>query len=180
MSLYSEIVLADLPNAYWRMSDLNDLAGNNNDLTNPGGTSNPAAGASLLFDDADASKDFDGTDDYQFADDHSTLDLGDTLTLEAWVRVDAAPSTTGYLISKGNNAYALRVDATRVVEFVKQNVGIIVTSTVALTVGTTYHIVATKDGATVKLYINGVDRTGTVTNQTLTNTTAVLTLGQAS
>ena len=44
--------------------------------------------------------------------------------------------------------------------------------------GLYHHVVATKNGAAVHLYIDGVDRTGTVTNATLTATTNPLAIGQ--
>jgi hypothetical protein len=44
---------------------------------------------------------------------------------------------------------------------------LICTSTTALTTGSWHFFVVTKAGATVKIYIDGVDRTGTVTNATM-------------
>ena len=40
-----------------------------------------------------------------------------------------------------------------------------------------HHIVATKNGAAVRIYIDGVDVTGVVTNRTLTDGSAPLILG---
>src|SRR5918912_140402 len=58
------------------------------------------------------------------------------------------------------------------------------------TTGTTYsntitdtgwhHVAATKAGATVHLYIDGADVTGTVTNRTMANNPLALSLGQSS
>jgi hypothetical protein len=40
-----------------------------------------------------------------------------------------------------------------------------------------HHLVVTKSGAASKLYIYGIDRTGTVTNLTMINTASTLILG---
>ena len=54
----------------------------------------------------------------------------------------------------------------------------LVTSTLALTETTNWHhVVATKNGATLRLYIDGVDVTGTITNSTAGDSTGVLCLG---
>jgi len=41
-----------------------------------------------------------------------------------------------------------------------------------------HHVVAVKSGAIVTLYIDGVDRTGTVTNRTIANTSTALNIGR--
>jgi Concanavalin A-like lectin/glucanases superfamily len=38
--------------------------------------------------------------------------------------------------------------------------------------------VATKSGGTIKIYIDGVDRTGTVTNRTIANNSSALNIGR--
>lgn len=46
-----------------------------------------------------------------------------------------------------------------------------------MTAGNTYHCVCTKTGSTVKLYINGSDVTGSVSNQTFTDNAHPLLVG---
>jgi hypothetical protein len=53
-----------------------------------------------------------------------------------------------------------------------------VSSTVALALNQWSHVVVTKSGATVKLYINAVDSTGAVVNATLADTTSALNIGR--
>jgi hypothetical protein len=62
----------------------------------------------------------------------------------------------------------MRMDGTSgAISLVKSRVAVIVSSTTGVPVGGWHHVVATKAGATSKLYIDGVDRTGAVANATL-------------
>lgn len=97
----------------------------------------------------------------------------DTFTLEVWVqRVASSIGVLTPLI--GGNASGspgLRLTTDNLIEFFKQSVGTVCKSTEALTdTSSWHHIVATKAGSTSHLYIDGVDVTGSVTNQTMTTT----------
>jgi hypothetical protein len=87
-------------------------------------------------------------------------------------------STTKQMIaSKGANSYQLYLENNRLT-LAKAGVAAIVQSTSQLTdTSRYYHVVATKNGATVKLYVNGADVTGVVTNQTIADNAVDLTLG---
>jgi hypothetical protein len=63
------------------------------------------------------------------------------------------------------------------VSFAKDNVASFVKSSTTVADASWHHLVVTKSGATRKLYIDGVDRTSLLTNQTLINTTSALFLG---
>ncbi len=52
----------------------------------------------------------------------------------------------------------------------RNSVANIVTSRVAIALRTRTHVVVTWSGSTWRIYINGVDQTGTVTTTTLANT----------
>ena len=81
----------------------------------------------------------------------------------------------------GTNAYQFRFTSRNTVAFTKANIATIVESTRTITDGLWHHIVAVKNGTAVALYIDGVNVTGTVTNQTLTNaTSSTLRLGTDS
>jgi hypothetical protein len=108
--------------------------------------------------------------------DSESLDLGDTFSLEAWIKPNSVTETQG-IISKGSGAYYLRINASGKLELVRSQVAAIVASKNSLVKGSSYHVVATKSGSTVKLYINGVDETGTVTNSTFVNNNIELNIG---
>jgi hypothetical protein len=110
--------------------------------------------------------------------DSASLDLGDVLSIEAWIK-RSATSQDDAILDKGGNGYKLYLRATDNKLVLRKNgVGDIVASTSAITDTTSWHhVVATKNGATSKLYIDGIDVTGTVTNQTIANNANNLTIG---
>lgn len=176
--LYYGCVLADLPAAYWRLANASpttDESGGGATLVAVGTPTN----ATGLITQGEA-RDFNGTTGAYTA---SSTDLNapaDSFSLELWIKPD---SVTGShtLLSKGADGYQLRTNGTNV-ELLKQGTGSIVTSTgVTLATGQTYHIVATKDGATsCKLYVNGTDRSGTVTDRTVAATATDLNIARKS
>ncbi len=109
--------------------------------------------------------------------DETALDLGDVVTMEAWVK-RGSTGTVQSIISKGQNAYLMRFNAANNLELVRSGIAVIVASTTTITDTTTWHhVAATKTGATSKLYIDGVDRTGAVTNATFTDNALTFRVG---
>lgn len=168
---------------YWRLNETSGTTAD--DLMNNCDTSvivnGPTLGVTgLLAGDPNTAMTFVNAS-HEFIDGNNSaaLDLGDgPLTLEAWVKSnDWNVSWANSIFGKGTNAYALSVNTTGYLVFSKRFVADIATSTVSLTTGEPHHVVATKNGSAVKLYVDGVDVTGTVTNQTLSNTTAALGIG---
>jgi len=111
----------------------------------------------------------------------TSLDIGDgPLTLEAWCKQNAL--LTKGIICRGQAAAYLRVQSSAGnLQLDSTNVADIVSSTTtpfASVDGKWRHCVVTKNGATVKLYIDGVDVTGTITNSTCTSPAEDLAIGQ--
>jgi hypothetical protein len=129
-----------------------------------------------LSGDSDRASLFDGSDDLVNVPDAASLDLGNgPLTLEAWIKRTAI-NVDGAIVYKWA-AYTLGMSGTTTnrLVFRKPGTADIVASTTAISDTTTWHhVVATKSGTTSKLYIDGVDVTGTVTDQTLVNTVDAL------
>lgn len=109
--------------------------------------------------------------------DAASLDLSDgPLTIELWFK-RTRTGWSEWLIHKGEGGYGLRISgATNKVSFTKYDTDI-VASTVAVTDNKWHHVAATKNGSQVKLYLDGVDRTGMVSNQTLSNNSTELEIG---
>jgi uncharacterized repeat protein (TIGR01451 family) len=151
-----------------------DTHGANNGVFTNGPLLNEAG---ALAGDSDRAAQLDGTNDYVTVPDAAPLDLGDgPLTLEAWVKRSNVNTAGISIFQKGVSAvqFGFYLDNTFLA---KDNIGTVASSTTTVTGTNWHHLVVTKSGAAAKLYIDGVDRTGTVTNLTLVNTTAALILG---
>jgi hypothetical protein len=104
---------------------------------------------------------------------------GRFLQLEAWVKRSDANTGEMNMFQKGASAYQFHFWNNEV-NLAKDNVASFVKSSTIVTDTSWHHLVVTKNGATRKLYIDGVDRTSLLTNQTLVNTTSALFFGAKS
>lgn len=177
MSEYSDLVLASFPNAYWRCGSTADSSGNANTLTLSGAVTTPQ----LINEETDElALFFDGTDDSASAADSATLDVGDVFSIEFWIRSDGM-SFNDYIIDKGTDGYQVRSSGglgLSKIRLAKGGGSVMAESTIGLTAGRVYHIVCTKNGATSKIYIDGVDVTVAGTNATIANNATVLQIGR--
>jgi hypothetical protein len=105
------------------------------------------------------------------------LDLGDTLTVMALIRPTG--STSRGIVSKGNNAYYIRVSNNDpgALLLIKGQVALIGTTAVPIAASTIHHVAWTKAGATNKAYTDGADVTPAITNATLANSAYDLFIG---
>lgn len=123
---------------------------------------------------------YDGVDDGHQFPDAALLDVGDVFSLELWMKRNETTVTAEQrLLDKRLNAYLLGL-LNHKIFFAKGDVAVIVESTNTIQDTNWHHIVATKNGATVKQYCDGIDVTGTVTNLTLADNTYNLFLGNGS
>jgi uncharacterized protein YoxC len=81
--------------------------------------------------------------------------IADVFTLEAWVKIEKLKAGHNAIISRGSGGAYIRIDEAGTVTLLKSQIAGIVASTKKVTEGNTYHIVATKNGATAKIYVNG-------------------------
>lgn len=179
MIAYHTHVLEHSPKAYWRLGeasgDFADSSGNSHTGTPGGGITYGVVGALVVPNRAII---LNGSSGFVSATDHADLDLGDgPLTIEAWVK-KAAHGSSMAIVAKGVNAYQLRYSAANKLQFVKENVSNIVSSTVTILDTAWHHVAVTKNGAASLLYIDGVDVTDTVTDATLADTATDLYVGR--
>lgn len=179
ISNYSAEVLIDEPVAYYRMNEPSgqpqDSSGNANHTTVTGGTPTYGVAGPILSDPTNTAITFDGVNENFTAPDHATLDFADVFTYEAWIKRTAADPSEFSIVEKGTNAGSLELNNNNLM-LGSAGIAVIVESNVSISDTLWHHVVATKNGATCKLYIDGVDRTGTVTNTTCVSTATALTI----
>ena len=177
-SYYNAVRFAANLISYWRLGEASGTVAVEAGASGYNGTYTgaPTLGvAGALPGDADTAVTFNGTTQYVTVPDATGLDLADAFTIEAWVKRGATGAARA-IVSKQTNAYYLRLTSTGAVELLKSGVASIVTSTTTLDTAW-HHVAATKNGAAVHLYIDGVDVTGVVTNATCADNASALLIG---
>jgi len=116
---------------------------------------------------------FDGVDDHVEVPDSNSLDTGDIFTQALWFKRSSISGAVEVLFDKGAGSSSFAIDTDNSIMLCKDNFGCLVSTTISITDTGWHHAVVTKNGSTIKLYIDGVDYTGAVTNQTIVNTTSV-------
>ena len=124
---------------------------------------------------------FDGVNDWVTIGDTAALDLTTGMTLEAWV----APSTlsgwrTALLKERpGGLAYSLYTsgDGTRPSGYVAAPGDVAVIGSASLPVNSWAHVALTYDGATLRLFVNGVQVIARALSSAITTSTGVLRIG---
>ena len=169
------LVIADHPLGYWRFGETSgtvaadSVDGHNG--TYMGGFFLRYAGV----EGNDTAVRLDGQTGFVRVPDSPSLSTGDHFSLEVWLkrRYLSSSNVTEGLFIKG---YQVFLDLGKVV-LRKPNVDRIAESTTAITDSSYHHVVVTKSGSQVHIYIDGQDRTGPVANRTITDSTRPLEIG---
>jgi hypothetical protein len=178
---YKREVLVDKPAGYWRLGEpsgtsITDSSGNGLTGTYTNGPTLAQTGA--LANDAATSVSFvAASSQYGVVPDNNLLDFGNVTTYEAWAYPTS--SNAANIIDKGPNGLEVAMKATtRLIQVAKTDVAVIVESTVGLTLNAWNHVVVTKSGSDVHIYLNGVDVTGVVTDAACVSTATALQIGR--
>lgn len=179
---YFRTIRNNQPIFYWRgqQTTLTNVAPAGGNVALNGTTSNLASPGLLNTNVAgsNGATILNGSSGYVTMAHYAQMNVGDTLTA-GLIWKPAAIGSAQWLMDKGTGAYAIWMDSTGHIVFGKSETGSpIATSTVALSAATIYNIKVTKKNTETHIYINGVDRTGTVTDQTLGNTSTALNIGR--
>lgn len=176
MSYVSEVE-ADAPKAWYRMQEASGLIQDEtayaNHATSSVGTASYQIASPITSEPSDYSIAFI-EDSFSIPDDPD-IDFGDTLTVEAWISKD--DSIERAICARGSNALTFTVNTGGYLVAYKADVGEIVTATASIVLSSWYHVAYTKATTTSKLYLNGADVTGTVTDRTLSTTATPLIVG---
>ena len=178
---YASVIGADSPLGYWRFAETtgttaSDQTANGLNGTYVGGYTLGQPGALTPPNPAVT---LDGTSGYVSVPDAPALAYGDTFTYELWAKVSTL-GPTHTLVQKGSGGARLYIAPDGRLALRKSGTDPdLVASTTSVSAGAFHYIVATKSGSTVRLYLDGADVTGTVTNQTISTTTSPLLFGVA-
>lgn len=103
------------------------------------------------------SLDFDGTNDYLAIGSTSKLEFTGSFSLSAWIKPDL--NKTQYVIDTNSdggtgNGYMVRCESNGTVKFWSYSASYLLTSTATVSTSSWNHLVAVKEGSTLRLYIN--------------------------
>lgn len=162
-SAYSNAVLSDSPSGYWRLGEPSGTTANDAAGSNPGAYRNaPQLGQVSLLpaDAANRSVRFDGTNDYVNVPSTSSLSPTARVSVEAWIKPAALPSTGNFAsVASKAESYSLQFNGPRL-EFTIIQSGTrrrLQAPAGAIAVGQAYHVLGTYDGTTQRLYLNGAE-----------------------
>jgi hypothetical protein len=180
---YYDTVRGDAPGGYWRLGDTS--GGALDETGGPAGTYNGGVTLGVpgaLLSDPNPAARFDGINDYVSVPDHATLDVGDFFTYELWLRRGATRGVTQRIIHKGGGAPSLGFGGNNKLVLIPGGSGTtaLATSSSAITDSNWHHVVATKSGSSVHIYVDGIDVTVPGSNATTTNNATALNIGRAT
>jgi hypothetical protein len=121
---------------------------------------------------------FDGSGDWLDIPNQSDLNVGTgDFTIECWINRTSAISGTGFgdvFIGKGSNNIVFDIlVSTGVIRFGRYGGASLLVSTTAVTNNTWYHIAVTRNGTSLRLFVNGTIEASTTSSADFTSTTAL-------
>jgi hypothetical protein len=186
---YRDEVLADGPRAYWRLDEATGTRAADQLSANPGAYTN---GVTLdqpgaLASEANAASSFDGSNDYVLVPTSSSLDMTSAVTVEFWAKRRAIANTYQVLVGKPGNGqskfenYAVWLNTGNNYQaYFGDGSTYVSVTTPAVTDTNWHHVVATYDGATAKIYLDGGLKASKTTTLQLTANTSPLNFGRAN
>ena len=181
---YSGTVTADAPVGYWRLGDTGTGVAA---VVGPSGTAvgGVTSTAGAVVGDADTARTFDGTTGYLSIPSTTELNPTGDLTVEAWAKPDVVHS--GVVVQKGGASgysvwqYRLSMSSGgqwRGTVFVGST-AYAVTAPGSAALGAWTHLVLTRSGGTLSLYVNGALAATASSTGTLNTTTSILGIGRS-
>jgi len=181
---------------YWKMDDnadnttVRDYSGKGNNGTFSDATGNPFTSAHATSGQISGALSFDGTDDYVNAGNGSSLDVRKAFTFSAWV-MNKANNTNNAIVGNysgngfGYRNFSLNFNSANIAITIGDGSGVnyqVAQSSVftASTLNEWHYITGTYDGGTLKLYVDGIFRSGPASTVTPTYTASANFIGKTS
>lgn len=178
-TLLIDEILADSPRGFWLLDEESGtVAADSSGLSHPGTITNaPVLGLTGLLQDGSLSMFIDSAStQYVVMASHADFDLGDVWTLECCIRRSLL-GTAQALISRGDGTYLIYLAADNYLYATRANTANLARSSIKIEDTLPHHVAATKNGATTKVYIDGVDVTVPIGNSACVDTALQLRLG---
>lgn len=177
---YADVIVADGATCYLKLDETSgttaDDAVGSDDHTYQ---SSPTLGAAGLVSDANTAVTLNGSSQYiSQASPSANLNLGDKFTVELWLKRGRSGQQEDLWGRNYGGGQIVRFTSDDKITLRKSGVANIVQATATITDTATHHVVVTKNGSTVKIYIDGSDVTGTVTNQTFGSVSGASVIGR--
>jgi Concanavalin A-like lectin/glucanases superfamily len=173
---FSEQVVADSPRLWLRHDEASGtVAVDSSGKSHPGTYKNtPTLGVAGALAGNAAVKYESASKEFAEVPDHADLDLADVFTIEAVVKREKG-GVNQTIVCKGSGAYQLRIEEEgNQLQLLKQGTSITSYGPVVPEDGKFHHVVATKNGSTVTLWVDGKESHSGGTPSTYTDTATVL------
>jgi hypothetical protein len=185
---YRQVVLNASPASYWRLGETSGTSAADETGANPGTYNNVLLGApGALACDSNTSASFDGVQSYTRVPDSPSLDMTSAVTVEFWAKRRTITSTYQVLVGKPGNGvskfenYAVWLAPSgRYTAYFGNGSTSVAVTTQAITDTNWHHVVATDNGSTVRIYLDGVLKETAATTLQLTANTQPLNLGRTN
>jgi Concanavalin A-like lectin/glucanases superfamily/Calcineurin-like phosphoesterase len=184
---YTQAVIADSAAAYWRLGETSGTTAVDELGSSPGAYNNVSLNqAGTLTCDSNASASFDGTQSYVRVPSTSALNMSSAVTIELWAKRRTITTAYQVLVGKPGNGqsklenYAVWLYNNRYQAFFGNGTSSVTVISSAVTDTKWHHVVATDDGSTVKIYLDGVLKASTATTLALTPNSNPLNIGRAN
>jgi hypothetical protein len=185
---YRDQVLAGSPVSYWRLGETSGTTAADEIGANLGTYSNVLLNqAGALAGDTNPSASFDGVQSYLRVSSSSSLNMTSAVTVEFWAKRRAITSTYQVLVGKPGDGqsnkenYAVWLGpSNKYTAYFGDGSTWVAVQTPAITDTNWHYVVATNNGSTVKIYLDGVLKQLTSTTLRLTANTQPLNIGRAN
>jgi hypothetical protein len=177
---YQDSVLDTDPVSYWRLGESSGTSAADSKGSNTGTYTNAPTlvQPGALAGDSNTAVSFDGSNDYVRVPTAASLNITSAITIEAWIQVRAWDYNWQAIVTKGDSDYRLHRWMNSDNLSFDTNGGYDVQGAANVNDGSWHHVVATWDGSTKYMYVDGVLDTTLAFTGPLANNSYDLAIGE--